>query len=156
MNLNKGIFRIWLIIVPIVWIVSFIYVAQDINYPNYSCETEREKNCQCVYTLGDKKYTERCGFGPYLQLGPCSNKTNMQALGFKNLESCESFTRNAKKTKTCTLDKEKVKSCESEKDIKRTNYIISIIILIIFPLTFYPIYLGLRRLFMWVWAGFKK
>ena len=155
MNLNKGIFRIWLIIIPIVWIVSFIYVAQDVYYPNYSCERESEKNCKCVSTLGNKKWTERCGFGD-LQLGPCSFKKNMEALGFKNLESCQSFIRNAKKTKTCTLDKEKVKYCESQKNKERADYISAMIGVIIFPLTFYPIYLGLRRLFKWVREGFKK
>ena len=154
MNLNKGIFRIWLIIVPIVWIVSFIYSAQEINYPNYSCETEREKNCKCVYTLGDKKYTEWCGYGDFRL--ECHLGTNFKSMGYKDIKSCESFFRNAKKTKTCFLDEAKVKSCESQKDKKRADFISAMILIIIFPLTFYPIYLGLRRLFIWVRDGFKK
>ena len=153
MNLNKGIFRIWLIIVPIVWIVSFIYVAQDIYYPNYSCDRESEKNCQCVYTLGNKKYTEWCGWGVLFRL-ECN--LNYKSMGYKDVKSCESFFRNAKRTKTCSLDEAKVKSCESQKDKKRADYISAMIGVIIFPLTFYPIYLGLRRLFIWVREGFKK
>ena len=65
-------------------------------------------------------------------------------------------TSEGKKTKTCSLDEAKVKSCESQKDKKRADYISAMIGVIIFPLTFYPIYLGLRRLFIWVREGFKK
>ena len=155
MNLNKGIFRIWLIIVPIVWIVSFIFVSGNTNHPFYSCETYKEEICQCVHTLGNKQktYKFRCGWGLTV---PCNIGTNFKALGFKDLKSCQFFEDKAKKVETCYLSKEKVKSCELKRDKDRMGYIIAMILVIIFPLTFYPIYLGLRRLFMWVRAGFKK
>ena len=64
--------------------------------------------------------------------------------------------KNAKKTTLCKKNQGLVESCVSEKKDKQKVFIINMILLIIFPLTFYPIYLGLRRTLIWVKEGFKK
>ena len=56
MNLNKGIFRIWIIVIPITWIV--LYINSGIYYPNNSCDGREVERCSCIYTLEDKQKDE--------------------------------------------------------------------------------------------------
>lgn len=161
--INKGIFRIWIIIIPITWIV--FYINSGINYPNYSCDGQRVESCSCIYTLGDKKITSGGSCNIFSKIDimyKCSgfslsdDYSLFKNPNFKDRKSCSNFYKNAKKTTLCKKNQGLVESCVSEKKDKQKEFIINMILLIIFPLTFYPIYLGLRRTLIWVKEGFKK
>ena len=151
--INKGIFRIWIIVIPITWIV--LYINSGIYYPNNSCDGREVERCSCIYTLEDKQITAGWGACDF-----ASNEYVMcvtfKPYKFKDHKSCINFFKNAKKNTICSKDQSLVKSCESKKKDKQKEFIINMILLIIFPLTFYPIYLGLRRTFIWIKEGFKK
>ena len=158
--INKGIFRIWIIVIPITWIV--LYINSGINYPNNSCDGTEVTTCSCVYTLEDKQITSwgYCSLSKSDVIFKCSGFSNdnsgFKNPNFKNLKSCLNFYKNAKKTTSCKKDQSLVESCESKKKNKQKEFIINMILLIIFPLTFYPVYLGSRRTLIWIKEGFKK
>ena len=156
MNLNKGIFRIWIIVIPITWIFS--YLNSGVYYPNNSCEGPLVESCTCTYTLKDKSisYWGSCYLQDSYIFLRCDDESDTFNDNFKDIKSCGDFFKNSKQTLSCSKDQSLVESCESKKKDKQKEFIINMILLIIFPLTFYPIYLGFRRTFIWIKEGFKK
>ena len=158
MNLRKGVFRIWLVFIPVFYFISFYLVSVgeiDIDIPFYTCDGYNEKNHICTLTLDNKVIRQftSCYLiydGPLLTHPFCHRFEDH----FKNNTECNYFLKNAKRKETSYINKSKVDICENNKKADMKSFITSIIVIVLIPLTFYPIFLFTRRLILWIRDGF--
>ena len=164
MNLDKGIIRIWLIIIPIVWIVSFIYYFNSIQLPFYSCETPDSKKKMCKYSNGPKDiyldpfHEDSCIKESWVLCSTIDLKSNIKSYKthkFNSENLCIDFFKDAN-IEVIEYPKTEYSNCLDIKKTKQKKFFSNLFFIIIFPFTFYPIYLLSKRLYKWVKEGFNK
>ena len=162
MNHNRGIIRIWMIVVPLVWIISCIYYFNNTYLPFYSCETPDSQKLMCKYSNGTKHV-----YGEPLSEEFCieeswvlcntfmGGKPSYEYYNFDSKASCNEFFNNAD-VNIVQYPKSEYADCLDRKKSYQMKFYLNLILIIIFPLTFYPIFLLSRRLYKWVKEGFNK
>ena len=173
MNLDKGILRIWVIITPIIWIVLITYFTINFSEPygrklpwKYNCsELAKETLSFCYFTLKDEPVisthpaycTPNKYNNPPFELNP--NCENFKLMGFVSYKHCQTLASKGKREimniPKWISDSDKVEGCYKFKNKAKQEYILIIFLIIIFPLTFYPIYLVSKRLYKWIKQGFN-
>ena len=153
MNFDRGIFRIWLAIIPLTWL-GIIYFDYDnlTNFPNDYCP---ETYDVCVYKYNDMEKVSygHCGNDDFIFLHCAIHDT----FDFKDESECSDFFQKASsKDKTVPSTLEETKNCQMRNNENSKQYYFRVLVIILFPLIFYPLYLGVSRIFVWIKKGFVK
>lgn len=176
MNIDRGVFRIWLVIVPICWAISVYLNFDDISSNPFKLGYCPENEIWCTYRADGTTATVKSRYNNY-----CADKDtfidientycdfdilNLSLLNteknffnkFDTIEECKNFASKANLMETIkrSTDKDALEFCIELKKNERNELVIYLFILFVTPLLLYPFYYITSRTIFWISKGFKN
>ena len=176
MNLDRGVFRIWLVIVPICWAISVYVNFDDISSNPFKLGYCPENEIWCTYraegttVMVKSQYNSYCADKDtffdiektycgreFFSASPLKSK-GIYFNKFDTIEECKDFASKATLRETIkrNTDKDVLEFCIEGKRNERNELVIYLFILFVTPLLLYPFYYLVSRTIFWISRGFKN